>query len=118
MKFLLDHDVYLATAVFLKKLGHDVKRVSELGLATAQDTNLLDTARAMGRLFITRDRDFGSLVFVNHKDVAVLYLRTSPSTVESTHNELAMVLSEHSEAELYNSFVVIEPGGHRIRKLK
>lgn len=33
MKFLLDQDVYAATARFLGELGHDVVPVSEIGLA-------------------------------------------------------------------------------------
>lgn len=63
MRFLLDHDVYGSTARFLTDLGHEIVQVAHIGLA--QDEDLLKVAQAQGRLFVTRDRDFGGLVFVN-----------------------------------------------------
>jgi len=65
MKFLVDHDVYGATARFLTGLGHDIIQVARIGLAQAEDEDLLKVAQAQERLFVTRDRDFGGLVFVN-----------------------------------------------------
>ena len=62
MRFLVDQDVYAATARHLKELGHDVVRVSEIGLSRATDEELVEVASAQGRLFITRDRDFGRIV--------------------------------------------------------
>jgi predicted nuclease of predicted toxin-antitoxin system len=64
MKFLLDQDVYATTARFLSSLGHDVVLVAQLGLSRAQDEELLQVAQEQSRLFVTRDRDFGHLVFV------------------------------------------------------
>jgi hypothetical protein len=40
-----------------------------------------------------------------------------PSTQNAVHQELDRVLSEHSEVELLQAFVVVEPGRHRFRKL-
>jgi predicted nuclease of predicted toxin-antitoxin system len=60
MKFLADQDVYAATVNFLKDLGHDVVTASQLGMARAKDVLLLLTAHDQGRIFITRDRDFGA----------------------------------------------------------
>ncbi len=37
MKFLLDQNVYLKTALFLRDLGHDVIRVAEIGLQRTTD---------------------------------------------------------------------------------
>jgi uncharacterized protein with PIN domain len=64
MRFLLDHDVYAITARYLMTLGHDVQTVAQLGLAEADDEELLAAAREQDRLLVTRDRDFGNLVFV------------------------------------------------------
>jgi len=117
MKFLLDHDVYGATARFLTGLGHEIVQVGHVGLAQAEDEDLLKVAQAQGRLFVTRDRDFGGLVFVNALGAGVLYLRILPSTQNAVHQELARVLTTYTEEELQKAFVVIEPGGHRFRKL-
>ena len=44
MKLLLDQDVYGVTARFLIDLGHDVLRVSEIGMAAANDDENLNKA--------------------------------------------------------------------------
>ncbi|MBI4787605.1 MAG: DUF5615 family PIN-like protein [Chloroflexi bacterium] len=118
MKFLLDQDVYAATARFLSALGHDVVPVAKIGLSRAEDTDLLKVAREQDRIFVSRDRDFGGLVFVQDLGAGVIYLRMLPSTQNVVHQELERVLKEHSENELRQAFVVVEPGRHRFRKLK
>ncbi len=117
MRFLVDQDVYGLTVRFLIDLGHDVVPVARLGLAQAEDAELLRLARQQSRIFLTRDRDFGALVFVGGKGPGVIYLRVLPSTQDAAHAELARVLTLYGEPALAASFVVIEPGRHRIRKL-
>ena len=117
MKFLIDQDVYAITVRFLRNLGHDVVPVAELGLSQTDDEELLRLAQEQGRIFVTRDRDFGSLVFVKGIGSGVLYLRMLPSTQNAVHSEIEQVLKTYFEEELMRSFVVIEVGGHRIRRL-
>ena len=117
MKFLADQDVYGVTIRFLANLGHDIVPVSRIGLAQADDAELLRVAHKESRIFITRDRDFGALVFVQGGGPGVMYLRILPSTQLAVHAELERVLTLHSEQDLAASFVVIEPARHRIRKL-
>ena len=117
MKFLIDQDVYAVTVRFLRGLGHDVVPVAQLGLSQADDEELLRLAQEQGRIFVTRDRDFGSLVFVKVIGSGVLYLRVLPSTQNAVHSEIERVLKTYLEEELRRSFVVIEADGHRIRKL-
>ena len=117
MKFLVDQDVYAVTTNFLRGLGHDVVAAAQLGMSRAKDFQLLRTAHDQGRLFVTRDRDFGALVFVQASGPGVIYLRMLPSTQQAIHTELARVLTLYTEQELQRSFVVIEPGRHRIRKV-
>ena len=117
MKFLLDQDVYVATTRMLRDSNHDVVRVAEIGLARADDETILARARELGRILVTRDRDFGTLVFAKHLLGGVIYLRVLPSTLSSVHAELNRVLERYTEDELSRAFVVIEAGGHRIRRL-
>jgi predicted nuclease of predicted toxin-antitoxin system len=117
MKFLLDQDVYALTVRFLRALEHDVVTAAEIGCAQATDAALLRLAQDHGRLFVTRDRDFGGLVFVEGAGKGVIYLRISPATVQACHRELETVLRSYSEAELGSAFVVVEPGRHRFRRL-
>jgi len=117
MKFLLDQDVYVVTKRFLNDLGHDVVPVAQIGLSRVDDEEILRVAQELGRIFVTRDRDFGNLVFVRALGSGVLYLRILPLTQNAVHNELERVLGIYTEKELTKAFVVIEADGHRIRRL-
>jgi predicted nuclease of predicted toxin-antitoxin system len=118
MKFLLDQDVYALTARFLAEQGHDVVTASQLGLSRAQDSDLLKRAADDGRIFVTRDRDYGNLVFVHGTGSGVIYMRMLPSTMEAVHTEMKKVLETYSETELAKAFVVVEGNRHRIRKVE
>lgn len=117
MKLLTDQDVYEITVKFLIGLKHGVVRVSELGMAQASDEENLNKALELGRIFVTRDRDYGNLVFVKQIRTGVLYLRVLPSDINSVHAELERVLTEYDENKLKSAFVVIEAGRHRFRKI-
>ncbi len=117
MKFLTDQDVYAGTIAFLQQLGHDVITAAQLGLSRADDADLLRAAHSQGRIFVTRDRDFGNLVFVHALGTGVIYLRMLPSTQQVVHAEIERVFKQYSEAELLRAFVVVEPARHRFRQL-
>jgi predicted nuclease of predicted toxin-antitoxin system len=116
MKFLIDQDVYAATAKFLADNLHDVVLVRQLGLSEAKDEEVLKTAQDLNRILVTRDRDYGNLIFVRELGSGVIYLRILPNTVNSVHSELSRVLQNYSEQELTGAFVVVEPNGYRFRK--
>jgi len=118
VKFLLDQDIYALTDRFLRQLGHNVVRAAELGLSRAPDSELLSRSAQERRLLVTRDKDYGSLVFTEQLGQGVIFLRMSPATVKAVHSQLECVLRSHSEAELSGAFVVVEPGQYRFRKVK
>jgi predicted nuclease of predicted toxin-antitoxin system len=117
MRFVLDQDVYAITARFLRDLDHDLVTAADLGASRAADEELLSIAHEHKRLFMTRDRDFGSLVFVKELGAGIIYLRILPSTVNAVHAELERVLQSYSEEDLHKAFVVVEPGRHRFRRI-
>ncbi len=98
-------------------LGQDVESASTIGGSEASDEWLLNRAHEDGRVLITRDRDFGALVFLRGEPGAVIYLRILPSTIRAVHQELQTVLSRYSETELEHAFIVVEAGRHRFRRL-
>ncbi|MBP6004628.1 MAG: DUF5615 family PIN-like protein [Pyrinomonadaceae bacterium] len=117
MKLLLDQDVYEITARFLISIGMDVVKVSELGMALASDEENLRKAIELDRIFVTRDRDYGNLVFVKKIRSGVIFLRVLPSEVTDVHIEFERILSEYSPSELKSAFIVVEAGRHRFRKI-
>jgi predicted nuclease of predicted toxin-antitoxin system len=92
MKFLCDQDVYATTTRFLSGLGHDVVSATQLKLGRAADAELLRVAHEQSRILVTRDRDYGGLVFLQGGPAGVIYLRMLPSTERTVHAELERVL--------------------------
>jgi predicted nuclease of predicted toxin-antitoxin system len=117
MRFLADQDVYAKTVILLRDRNHDVITAAELGLSRASDRDLLQAAIQDGRIFLTRDRDFGGLVFVQAIRGGVIYLRILPSTLRAVHDELLRVLGQYDERVLLNALVVVEPARHRVRRM-
>jgi predicted nuclease of predicted toxin-antitoxin system len=116
MRFLTDQDVYAVTVKLLRELQHDVVTAAELGLSRASDIDLIQTAIRDRRVFVTRDRDFGGLIFVNAVRGGVFYIRAIPATLNLVHDELVRVLELYSEQELLDALVVVEPARHRMRR--
>ncbi|MFQ6079708.1 MAG: DUF5615 family PIN-like protein [Thermodesulfobacteriota bacterium] len=118
MKFLADQDVYFVTVQFLRESGHDVVTASELGMQRAPDLQMLREAAKSHRLFMTRDKGFGSLVFLGGVPSAgVILLRISPTVIPLVHKQLDRLLSERSEEELNSLFCIVEPYRYRLRHI-
>ena len=98
MKLLTDQDVYAVTVT--RNNNHDVATASEKGLSQASDIVLLQTAAQDGRILVTRDRDFGALIFTQSVHAGVIYLRIQPNAMRATHNELLRVLNQYDEVNL------------------
>ena len=118
MKFLLDQDVYAVTARFLAGLGHDVATASSIGLSAADDSILLTRAHHEGRVFVTRDRDFGELVYAEQrpaKGVVLIRLKA-----KDQWERLAMLRPWWPEIQacMPGSFVVVTNDRLRIRPLQ
>lgn len=86
-------------------------------MTRASDEENLRKAQELERIFVTRDRDYGNLVFVKRIKCGVLYLRVLPSNVVSVHAELERILNQYDEQELKSAFIVIEAGRHRFRHI-
>lgn len=118
MKFLLaDQDVYALTVRFLLEEGHDVVTAADLGFSRASDEKLLKEAKRLGRIMLTRDRDYGTLVFIRKIKVGVIYLRVLPSNIEAVHKNLAEILQIYAQEELSKTFISIDAKQYRVRKL-
>lgn len=118
MRFLSDQDVYKITIDMLKEMGHDVITAKELGMQRASDEDLLKFAREDDRLLITRDKDFGALLFLKEEiSAGVILLRGTPKTIGKLHHQLQKLVMDQSEDELKRAFSVVEPDRYRIRHL-
>ena len=118
MRIIADQDVYKITIDKLTDLGHDIVTAKSLDLHKASDEELLQAAKKANRLLITRDKDFGELLFLSKKESAgVILLRGDFKNFEKVHDELQKLLHEQKEAVLKRSLSVVEPKRYRIRHL-
>jgi predicted nuclease of predicted toxin-antitoxin system len=116
MRLVADQDVYAATVRVLRDVGHDVASVAEPLPAQAADEDVLRCAHQHQRVLVTRDSDFGALVFLRTMPAGVIYLRLGPPTLAIVHIQLLHVLATHTETELRTAFTVIEAGLYRLRR--
>jgi predicted nuclease of predicted toxin-antitoxin system len=62
MKLLLDHGTPRSTAALLRKAGIETVHTAEIGMAKADDEEILHRASADDRTVVTLDADFHALL--------------------------------------------------------
>ena len=119
IRLFSDHDVYGQTIRHLVMNGYEVVRAQDVGLARAKDEALLAYAFKNEFVLITRDKDFGRLVFLyGRPSPGVIFLRISPITITAVHHQLVSLLKTSPAEQLKRSFVTIEATHFRIRMIQ
>ena len=115
MKFLADEGVDSSIVKCLRKTGHDVIFVVERTLRTMEDDLLLQIAESENRIIITRDKDFGELVFrLKKTHTGVLLIRLEGYNTEERGRIVCMLINKYND-QLKGAFSVIQRGIIRIR---
>ena len=106
------------TVALLRERGWDIVRVPELLPLDASDEQVLERARADGRVVVTQDLDFSALLALSGEDrPSLVTLRLAASDPEGVARRLLEVLPEVAEALQEGSAVTVEETSVRIRKL-
>lgn len=117
MKFLADEGVDRPIVAALRELGHDVLFVAEAHPGV-DDNTVLNLANQEDRILMTRDKDFGELVFrLKQVHTGIVLNRLHELASEAKVALITRVLAEHSP-ELYGAYTVIQPGRVRIRRME
>jgi predicted nuclease of predicted toxin-antitoxin system len=114
MRFLADEGIDRSIVDGLRKLGFDVFYVIE-EIRSINDDIVLQIALDENRILVTRDKDFGELVYRLHKaHSGVILLRLEGYTTQE-RAEMVCKLVEQYHGQLSNAFSVIQKGIIRIR---
>ena len=116
-KFLLDADMPRSSAEVISTLDFDVKDVRDLGMRYAKDSEIIAYAQRTGRVVITRDLDFGSILrYPDHPGSIILRLPFE-YTAKELNEVLKDFLSYVDEKIIQNAIIILELGRYRRRPL-
>ena len=105
MRLLADENVESASVGWLREMGQDVLWAAE-DLPSTPDPDVLSYANTTSRILLTRDRDFGQLVFAEQR--AAPYSMKTPfhkrytvdNNINATHNVLCAIVDSGLDIHL------------------
>lgn len=107
---MLDEEV----AGALRESGHDVVRVSEVGLACASDAEILQRAVGDGRMLITFDEHFGDwTVLPLSTHPGVIRIKSDPTTTHCVLTMLIPFLLKSADKDFRDQLVIVRLAGAR-----
>jgi predicted nuclease of predicted toxin-antitoxin system len=115
MRLLADLHIAPRTVEFLKSLGHDVVRVSQVLPPTSSDLEIIAYAGRDRRAILTQDLDFSAEIAVSRQAYpSVILLRLSSSRIESVNRILSDVLAALEQDVQEGALITVED--HRVRR--
>ena len=106
------------TIVFLREQGHDAVHLRDQGLQQLPDIEIVQKARAEGRVILTHDLDFGRIVALGGTRVpSVITFRLSDMRPSQVNQRLLSVLEHFTEQLEMGALVSVTDGGIRVRSL-
>jgi predicted nuclease of predicted toxin-antitoxin system len=119
LRLLVDNALSPAVARKLAGVGHDVLHVRDLGMQAATDEEIFDLAVREGRVIVSADTDFGTILALRRtaESSVVLFRRSSGRRPDAQAKLLLEQLPRIADSLERGSVVVIEEDRLRIRGL-
>jgi len=115
MRFITDENIARAVIQMLRNLGHDVKDIVESGLTGLEDDDIIRMGLDEGRIIITHDKDFGSILSYPLKEHSgVILIRLRVPTPNNTKQAVSRVLATVPAERMQGRVVVVEDWRIRI----
>jgi len=117
IKFLIDENLPDFFNQLLNEREYDTVSVRDICIGS-NDENIVDISQKEERVIITRDMDFGELVFkYNYQPQGVILLRIFSPTKMNLEKGIVWVLNwiETKNIDLFHKFLVYDEDSIRIR---
>lgn len=114
-RIMLDQMLDAEVAFALREQGHDVVKVADIGMATAQDDKILAKAVEDDRILVTLDEHFGDWIVLPLGDhPGVIRVKACPATTSAILNVLLPFLQRDYESAYFkNRLVIVREYGTR-----
>ena len=118
MRFLVDMNLAIEVAVWLRAQGHDAIHLREVRLNELGDQAVLAKAAAEKRVVVTFDLDFADIAAAaGAAPVAVILLRLRSAQTARVVDRLRRILASVGPALEKGAVVVVEEARVRVRRL-
>lgn len=118
MKLLLDQGLPRSAARLLREAGIDTVHVGEIGFSTAEDAEILQKGKDEGRIVVTLDADFHSLLALSGaKSPSVIRIRIEGLYGEKASDLIQTVLKQCHEDLQQGVVVTVQQKSVRIHQL-
>lgn len=118
MRLLADLHIAPRTVEYLKSLGHDVVRVSQVLSPTSPDHEIIAYAAGDRRAILTQDLDFSAEIAISGQAYpSVVLLRLSSSRIETVNAVLSDVLPALEQDVRDGALITVEDQRVRRRRL-
>lgn len=113
MKFIIDENISIKVVEFLRIEKHDVLYVAE-NIKSFDDVSILKMAFKEKRILVTKDKDFGGLVFKNNfPHSGIIFLRLSDDSGVNTIKILTILL-KMKNINFIRSFITVNDRNVRV----
>jgi len=114
MRLFLDQMIDRSVAAVLRQRGHDVECTAEVGMARADDLEILQYCTKRGRVLVTLDEDFGDWTVAKLTEhPGVIRLKVNPTSTQRIQETLVPFLDRYAKRDFRNTLAIVRPAAIR-----
>lgn len=118
LSFVIDMNLSTAWVGALESMGHRAVHWGSIGDCETPDPEIMEWARANGRVLFTSDLDFGTLLALTHvAGPSVLQIRTDEALPRQIQFVVRLAVDRYRDALAEGALVIVDENKTRVRIL-